>query len=88
MPFPGSRLLYWPARQVFHNVGSFNWASCQSRVPQVASVLQSGGAAWVGLAAPLSVGGRPGIAQVDGSKVGVATSSGLGRGDPAIRQPA
>lgn len=58
MPFPGSRLLYWPARQVFHNVGSFNWASCQSRVPQVASVLQSGGAAWVGLAAPLSAGGE------------------------------
>lgn len=49
IPSPRSQLLYWPTRQIFHNVGSSNWASCQSQAPQVVSVLQSGRAARVGL---------------------------------------
>lgn len=58
IPSPRSWLLYWSARQIFHNVGSSNWAPCQSPAPQVASELQSGGATGVGLEGSRSPHGR------------------------------
>lgn len=44
-------------------------------------MLQSGGVAWVGREGSAHHMGGSGITQVDGSKVGVSASSGLGRGD-------
>lgn len=88
MPSPRSWLLHWPARQIFHNVGSSNWAPCQSQAPQVASALQSGGAAWVGLEGLRSPHGRPALLRWMASMWELPLCPGLGRGARAVHQPA